>query len=106
MQREAESSNNPLLLKFVIDSVSALLKNRSRLSRGQMLQQTNLLERELKNWVRRLKDLVSAAVSEEGMDHLVRVAAEHGFEDARFGLQMQGGDNLVGWRLNMRRRPE
>lgn len=104
LQREAGASKNPLLLKFVIDSVSALLENRTRLSRGQILQQTNRLERELNNWAKRLQDLVSAAVSEDGMENLVHIAGDCGLEDIRFELQMQGGDNLVGWRLNMRSR--
>lgn len=105
LQRMAEESSNPLLLKFVIDSVSALLRNRERLSRGQMLQRTNLLERELRNWVLRLQDLVSAALSERDVADLLQDCRALGFSDLTSSTQMQGSVNLIGWRLTMTRPP-
>lgn len=103
LQREADRSANPLLLQFVIDSIVKLLRNRSRLGRGELLKQTNLVERELKNWVRRLRDLVSSALSQEDIEGLARIAGECGFADVLFEIQTQGGDKLVGWRMTLRR---
>jgi len=97
----ASTSSNPLLLNFVLENTSMLLENRMRLSRGQMLQQTDRLEKELKNWVKRLQDLVSAALSEENMQEIAASARSVGFSDARFHRQMHGGDNLIGWHLTL-----
>jgi len=101
LEEEAQNSLNPLLLRYVIDAVSTLLSNRNRLSRGQMLQQTALLERELKNWICRLQDLVAAALSAEELQAIIDDATELGFHDIDQQLQWQGGDQLVGWRLTM-----
>ena len=101
LEQAARTSLNPLLLRFVIDSVSALLKNRSKLSRGQMLQQTTRLEKELKYWIARLQDLVAAALSETELQSAIDDAKRLGFRDVDSELQWQGGDNLVGWRLTL-----
>lgn len=101
LEQAARTSLNPLLLRFVIDSVSTLLSNRSKLGRGQMLQQTALLEKELKNWICRLQDLVAAALSEKELRDAIDSAKTLGFRDIDSELQWQGGDNLVGWRLTM-----
>jgi len=101
LEAVARTSGNPHLIKYMLDNIGALLQNRTKLSRGQMLQQSERLERELKNWVRRLQDLVSAAQSENDLLRIVRIAEELGFDEVRFEQQMQGGDNLIGWRLTM-----
>ena len=99
----AGDSSNPLFLEFVINSVRSLLKHRSRLGRDALLEQTNRLERDLDNWVRRLHDLVSGAQSEDDMATMISEAENRGFEAVELALQMQDADTLVGWRLNMRR---
>lgn len=104
LQQVANQSLNPVLLKFVIAGVSGLLANRSRLGRGQMLHQTAVLERELKAWVSRLQDLVSAALSEDELERVVDLAGALGLPEIDRQLQWQGGSNLVGWRLTLARR--
>ncbi len=101
MQNAAQASENPLFLQFVIDSIDSLIQHRGRISRGQMLRKTNELDRELKNWVRRLQDLVSGAQSEEDIAGIVSRAEELGFVAISSEAQFQDGDNLVGWRLKM-----
>ena len=101
LQDAARQSLNPLLLNFVIDTVSALLSRRSRLSSGQMLQQTQRLEKELKNWICRLQDLVAAALSSQELHTAVDTAAGVGFENIDSEIQWQAGDKLVGWRLTL-----
>ena len=103
LEQEASASENPLFLRFVLDSVSTLLQKQPQMSKGQMLQATDRLERELRNWIRRLSDLVSGARSEEDMIDIVSIAEALGFEDVGMSLQMQDHDNLVGWRLNMQK---
>lgn len=101
MQKAAQASENPLFLQFVIDSINALLQHRDRISRGEMLRDINGLDRELKNWVRRLHDLVSAAQSEEDIAGIMSKAEKLGFIAINSETQVQDGDNLVGWRLKI-----
>jgi ubiquinone/menaquinone biosynthesis C-methylase UbiE len=103
LEQEASRSENPLFLRYVLDSVSTLLQKQRQMSKGQMLQAADRLERELKNWIRRLSDLVSGARSEADMIGIVSIAEALGFEDVGMSLQMQDHDNLVGWRLNMQK---
>lgn len=101
MQNAAQDSENPLFLQFIVDSINSLLQQRGRMSRGQMLKETNRLERELKNWVRRLHDLVSGAQSEEDFAEIMSRAKKFGFTSINWETQVHDGDNLVGWRLKM-----
>jgi ubiquinone/menaquinone biosynthesis C-methylase UbiE len=101
MQNAAEASENPLFLQFVIDSINALLQHRGRISHGLLLRETNRLDHELKNWVRRLHDLVSGAQSEEDIAGIMSKAEELAFIAINSKTQVQDSDNLVGWRLNM-----
>lgn len=103
LQSEAKESSNPLLLRFVIDFVSDMLANRSQMPAGELLRQTIMLEKELKRWVQRLTDLAKAALSKEEMDALIAHAKDCDFRVTDLSEQMQGGDNLVGWRLTISR---
>lgn len=103
LQDIASNSDNPLFLNYVIDSVSALYRHREQMSRGQLLQASDRLDQELGNWVHRLNDLVSGAQSASDMQEITSLAEALGFENVATTLQKQDGDNLVGWRLNMRK---
>lgn len=103
MREAAEASTNPLFLEFVINAIKSLLKNRSRVSQGEHLKETNRLERELKNWVRRLEDLVSGAQTKDDMKRMMSQARDAGFRSIELKAQLQDTDTLVGWRLNMKR---
>ena len=106
MQNAAQASENPLFLQFVLDSMDSLLQQQDRMTRGQMLKETNRLERELKNWVRRLNDLACSAQSEEDIAAITSEAVKLGFRSMSSETQVQDGDNLVGWRLKMLRSEE
>ena len=101
LQSKAKASSNPLLLRFVIDTISGLLAKRGQLSEGELHRATDSLEQELRRWVQRLKDLVSAALSDEEITSLGEIAESNGFFAVETGEQFQGGDKLVGWRLTM-----
>jgi ubiquinone/menaquinone biosynthesis C-methylase UbiE len=105
LQATATNSENPLFLQYLIDSVNRLLQHRQQLGPGEMLRQTDRLERELKYWVRRLKDLVAAARSSDDMEAIVNLAAERRFRDVSYVQQFQDKHNLVGWRLHMTKSP-
>lgn len=101
LQARAKSSANPLLLRFVIDSISSLLARRSQLSYDEISAHTDELSNELQRWVQRLKDLSAAALSEDQMNALVNTAEANGFFAIVSGEQYQAGTKLVGWRLIM-----
>lgn len=101
LEQEASDTESPLFLRYVLDSVSTLLRNQPQLTRGQMLQATDRLDRELRDWIRRLNDLASGARSAADLRDIVSVAQAVGFDDVETALQEQDGDHLVGWRLNL-----
>lgn len=105
LQATATNSENPLFLQFLIDSVNKLLQHQLQLGRGEMLRQTDRLERELKHWVLRLKDLAAAAQSSDDMEAIVKLAADRRFHDVSYVQQLQDKDKLVGWRLSMTKSP-
>jgi len=105
LEQIASGSENPLFLNYIIESVSTLFQHQNKMSSGQMLQTTDHLERELKNWIRRLSDLVSGARSAADLHDIVSFTEKLGFDDVDTALQMQDGDNLVGWRLKMCKPP-
>ena len=103
LEEEASTSSNPLLLNYVLDSITRLLEHRQRIDQAALLEQLDMLEQLLDEWVSRLQDLVSAALDADGIERLAGEAGAAGFEDISYDQQMQGGDTLVGWRLHMRR---
>ena len=103
LEEEAGTSSNPLLLNYVLDSITRLLEHRQRLDRAALLEQVNMLEQLLDEWVSRLQDLVMAALDADGIERLAGKAGAAGFDDVHYDLQMQGRDTLVGWRMWMRR---
>ncbi len=105
LQATATNSENPLFLQYLIDSVNRLLQHRQQLGPGEMLRQTDRLERELKYWVLRLKDLAAGAQSSVDMEAIVKLAFDQRFRDINYVQQLQDEDNLVGWRLNMTKTP-
>lgn len=100
----ARQSSNPAFPKYLLDTVTALLQHQSRLGRGEMLRQTLRFESEVRHWTQRLEDLVAAALDEDGIEDLVRLAESSGFEDIDVGTLADEGDALLGWRLTMSRR--
>jgi ubiquinone/menaquinone biosynthesis C-methylase UbiE len=103
LEEEAAASSNPLLLNFVLDSITRLLENRPGLGQAGLLEQVNRLEQLIDEWVSRLDDLVSAALDADGMQTLADDAEAAGFDAVQYEPQTQGGETLVGWRLHMRR---
>lgn len=103
LQKAAQDSDNPLLLQFILDSIDALLQQRDRMTRGQLLKATNRLEHELRNWIRRLNDLSRGAQSDDDIAGIISKAEKAGFDSINSAAQYQESDNLVGWRMTMSR---
>jgi hypothetical protein len=103
LQAAADASSNPLLLHYVLQSINMLLANRKAMSRGRLLRQTKVFERELHNRRLRLQDLVTAALSADDFEAFLEKAGATGFDVVEREVQMQDGDNLVGWRARLSR---
>lgn len=103
LEERASESDNPLFLNFVLQSITTLLEHRVQLGKSGLLEQLSGLEQSVADWVLRLEDLVSAALTEKDMQAVVAEAVDAGFDDVRYEPQWQAGDTLVGWRMWMRR---
>jgi len=100
LRSAAAASATPLLLDFVTDSLAALFEQRRTMSAAQLMRALAQMETNLRWWIRRLQDLVSAALSAEAAATIVQTATGLGFVDPDLAVQMQDGQ-LVGWRLAM-----
>jgi ubiquinone/menaquinone biosynthesis C-methylase UbiE len=101
LEQQAAVSANPVFLKFVIESLGQLMQDQTRLGRGRALKQSMQLERNIGHWVQRVKDLVSAAQSDDDIQKLTSFCDRIGFDEIETALQYQYGDKLIGWRINL-----
>ncbi len=97
LEAVAEQSSNPILLDFALQSVTALLTHRARITPADMQKQIERLQHEMDLWRRRLEDLAGAAMAEDDMQAFVRVAEAAGFSLVAYEPLHQAGDVLVGW---------
>jgi ubiquinone/menaquinone biosynthesis C-methylase UbiE len=91
------------VLSVALDAVQKLLTLRQRVAPETAGLEVDRAEQELRASVRRLNDLVGHARSDEDMARLEALATEAGFEVVERALQMHAGNNLVGWRLRLRK---
>lgn len=105
LRSAAESSANPLLLNFVVDALNAHFDSRRTMSAAQLMRSLAQVETNLRGWIRRLQDLVAAALSTEAARALAQSTTELGFINPDLAVQIHD-DQLVGWRLAMRRAGE
>ena len=103
LEATAEASANPLLIRFVLQSVTSILEHRNQLSQSELINQVGRLQRELALWERRLLDLTGAALAPDGLQSFAAAAEASGFRDVDYRPLQQAGDILVGWLLQARR---
>ena len=103
LQQAAASSASPHLLHVVIDGVQKLLGVRREMGPGGFEREVDRFERDVRDGVRRLQDLVGCAKSDEQMEVLAATARRAGFECGAAEPQHHAGENLVGWRLSLSR---
>lgn len=102
-QRARERPGSPVLA-ITTDVLRRLLDQHRGMTAAQIDVAITTIERELRTYVHRLRDLVSVARSAAGMQELCAQAAKAGFDTAAPVQQFHDLDKLVGWRLSMERR--
>ena len=90
---------DPILLDFVLRSVTSLLEHRARLAPDDIATHLERITGELDLWRRRLQDLAGAAMSRGDVQSFEAAATCAGFEDMNYAELHQAGDTLVGWLL-------
>lgn len=91
------------ILAVALDAVQKLLALRKQVNAQAAALEVDRAERELRDAVKRLRDLVQHALSAEDMARIQRQAVAVGFQDVEISLLHHGGSNLVGWQLVMTR---
>ena len=89
------------LLRVVIDAVGQLLVIRSRQGSGAALKEMASAETDLRSAVKRLKDLITVAMSKEQINELVVLAETCGLRCEDAAAQMHRGSVLVGWKVRL-----
>lgn len=100
---KARSSGGGRILSVTLDAVRKLMEMRTNERPERVGREIDRAENELRAAVRRLRDLVSSARTDEQMPMLELEATSAGFEVVERVPQYHGGSNLVGWRLVLRR---
>lgn len=103
LQQAADQLASALVLSVTLDAIQKLLSARARLSRPALERAIDRAEGDLRASSRRLRDLVACAQDDAGMAALEATAAAAGFSVIERVAQLHGGENLVGWRLSLRR---
>jgi ubiquinone/menaquinone biosynthesis C-methylase UbiE len=88
---------NPLIIEVTLDAIPKLLGIRHSLSRSALEREIDSVEIDLRHSVRRLRDLVAAAVTEVHVAKLAQWAAALGFIDVTFRPVYHATSALVGW---------
>ncbi len=103
LRRAAGKATSALILHVTVDAVQKLLNARQRLSRATIDREIDHVETDVRASVRRLQDLVASAQSEEGIIRIKNTAESLGFIGCEARTQYYARENLVGWRLNLRK---
>lgn len=101
---EAQAFGAGLVFQVTLNAIHQILQLRA--DRGPVLlsREIDLAEGDLRSWVRRLKDLVASAKDENGMLAIEEQAAQAGFDVIGRGPQVYNTNELVGWKLLLRRK--
>ncbi len=94
-----------LVIDVTLDAVPKLLDSRRSLSRAALDREIDSVENDLRNAVRRLRDLVAAASTDSAMVEYAQRAHSLGFVDVEYSPMYHARRALVGWRFNFRKPP-
>jgi len=97
------ASGHGHVLGVTLDAVRELLSMRTRQSAGEVVREVDRVERELRQSVHRLRDLLEHALDDQRMDALLGEASRAGLAVTERAQQYYAGDNLVGWRIRLRK---
>lgn len=99
----AQLAGGGRILGVALDAAQKLLEARKRINAQAAALEVDRAERELRDAVKRLRDLVAHASSEAEMAHLQQQAVDAGFSLVERLPVYHAGTNLVGWQLIMHR---
>ena len=100
---EAVPSGEGKIFHVTLDAVQKLLQLRTQYTPLFTGKEVDRAEQDLRDLGRRLKDLVSSAKDEAGMQALERIAVDAGFTVSERVAQLHDRTNTIGWRLVLRR---
>lgn len=99
---QAQQAGGGRMLAFTLDAMRKLVEARATMRPDELGREIDRAEAELRAAVRRVRDLVEHACSDEDMARLEQEAKDAGFAITERTLQHHAGTNLVGWRLGIR----
>jgi ubiquinone/menaquinone biosynthesis C-methylase UbiE len=94
-----------LIIDVTLDAVPKLLDSRRSLSRPALDREIDSVENDLRNSVRRLHDLIGAAISSSAMLEYTQRANSLGFVDVTYRPLYHARHALVGWCFRLRKPP-
>jgi ubiquinone/menaquinone biosynthesis C-methylase UbiE len=94
-----------LVIDVTLDAVPKLLDSRRALSRAALDREIDSVENDLRNSVRRLNDLIGAAITTSAMAEYEQRARSLGFVDVTYSPLYHAKRVLVGWCFRLRKPP-
>ena len=105
LRSSSRADADRLVIDVTLDAVPKLLDSRRNLSRAALDREIDSVENDLRNSVRRLRDLIGAAISDSAMAEYTQLAHSLGFVDVKYRPLYHAGHALVGWCLQLRKPP-
>jgi ubiquinone/menaquinone biosynthesis C-methylase UbiE len=100
LQQAARVSRNPHFAQQILQALGALWQRRAVLGSAGAQSELAHLEREARDSVRRLRDIVGHALSRGDVEKLGRIAAAAGLTSFTVHVQTHAG-HTVGWRVTL-----
>lgn len=100
---QARQAGGGRVLAVTLDAIQRVLSARPGMSPEAAGLEVDRIEAELRASVRRLRDLLDRARDDQGMARIEADARAAGFEISERERQFHAGENLVGWRLTLRK---
>lgn len=100
---EAVPRGEGKIFHVTLDAVQKLLQLRTQYTPLFTGKEVDRAEQDLRALGRRLNDLINSAKDEAGMQLLERTALDAGLSVTERVVQLHDGDNIIGWRLVLRR---
>jgi ubiquinone/menaquinone biosynthesis C-methylase UbiE len=92
---------NGQMARIALDATHTLMRMHGRLSVSALVAEVNRAEQELLDAVQRVQDLVTVALSNEDIKHIVSISEALGFKCRRCEPLLHNASNMVGWILEL-----
>lgn len=89
------------VLDVTVDAIAKLLELRRSLAPAALGREVDSVENDLRHAVRRLNDLIAAAVTDSGMAECAEHARAQGFVNVKYMPMNHAQRALVGWRVSV-----